>query len=172
MFGKIYNSGNSHWSINCLVRLAIEELTKTPHDWPSASVGIITVFVRAMNAGDVRLSTRDATSFNSFVPIHAICVVQEYEFKALLSWKENMTFRSLSYMELHWNNMMASSNGNIFRVTGPLCGKFTGHRWIPLTKAGDAELWCILWSAPEQTVEQIIPTLVIWDAIVIIMTSL
>ena len=27
--------------------------------------------------------------------------------------------------------MMTSSNGNIFRVTGPLCGEFTGHRWIP-----------------------------------------
>ena len=29
--------------------------------------------------------------------------------------------------------MMTSSNGNIFRVTGPLCGEFTDHRWIPLT---------------------------------------
>ena len=27
--------------------------------------------------------------------------------------------------------MMTSSNGNIFRVTGHLCGEFTGHRWIP-----------------------------------------
>ena len=44
--------------------------------------------------------------------------------------------------------MMTSSNGNIFRVTGPLCGEFTGPRWIPLTKASDAELWCFLWSAP------------------------
>ena len=43
--------------------------------------------------------------------------------------------------------MMTWSNGNIFRVTGPLCGEFTGHRWIPLTKASDAELWCFLWSA-------------------------
>ena len=25
---------------------------------------------------------------------------------------------------------MTSSNGNIFRVTGHLCGEFTGHRWI------------------------------------------
>ena len=25
--------------------------------------------------------------------------------------------------------MMTSSNGNIFRVTGHLCGEFTGHRW-------------------------------------------
>ena len=34
-----------------------------------------------------------------------------------------------------------TSNGNIFRVTGPLCGEFTGHRWIPITKASDVELW-------------------------------
>ena len=47
---------------------------------------------------------------------------------------------------------MTSSNGNIFRVTGPLCGEFKGHRWISLTKASDEELWCFLWSAPEQTV--------------------
>ena len=40
---------------------------------------------------------------------------------------------------------MTSSNENIFRVTGPLCGEFTSHRWIPLTKASDAELWCFLW---------------------------
>ena len=45
-------------------------------------------------------------------------------------------------------SMMTSSNGNIFRVTDPLCREFTGHRWIPLTKASDAELWCFLWSAP------------------------
>ena len=29
-----------------------------------------------------------------------------------------------------------------FCVTGPLCGKFTGHWWIPSTKASDAKLWC------------------------------
>ena len=32
----------------------------------------------------------------------------------------------------HWRwIMMTSSNGNIFRVTGHLCGEFTGPRWIP-----------------------------------------
>ena len=41
--------------------------------------------------------------------------------------------------------MMKSSHGNIFRVTGPLFGEFTGHRWIPSTKANDAEHWCFLW---------------------------
>ena len=39
--------------------------------------------------------------------------------------------------------MITSSNGNIFHVTGPFYGKFTGDRWIPRTKASDAELWCL-----------------------------
>ena len=43
-------------------------------------------------------------------------------------------------MKKLWN--MTSSNGNIFRVTGHLCGEFTGPPWIPHTKASDAELWC------------------------------
>ena len=64
-------------------------------------------------------------------------------------------------MSQYWY-MMTSSNGNIFRVTGPLWGEFTSHRWIALTKSSDQELWCFLWSAPEQTVEQTIETPVIW----------
>ena len=38
-------------------------------------------------------------------------------------------------------DMMMSSNWNIFRVTGHLCGEFTGDWWIPRTKANDAEIW-------------------------------
>ena len=60
------------------------------------------------------------------------------------------------YNDLHINTiitMMTSSNENIFRVTGPMCGEFTGRRRIPLTKASDAELLCFLWSVPEKTVE-------------------
>ena len=49
--------------------------------------------------------------------------------------------------------MMTSSNGNIFRVTGPLCGEFTGRRWIPLTETSDAGCWYFLWSPPEETVK-------------------
>ena len=36
--------------------------------------------------------------------------------------------------------IMTLSNGNILRVTGYLCGEFTGPRWIPRTKASNAEL--------------------------------
>ena len=61
---------------------------------------------------------------------------------------------------------MTSSNGNRFRVTGRLWEKSTGHRWIPLTKASEAKLWCFVWSVPEQTFEQTIETAVIWDVII------
>ena len=47
------------------------------------------------------------------------------------------------------HELMTSSSGNIFRVTGHLCGEFTRHRSISCTKARDAELWCFLWSEPE-----------------------
>ena len=49
---------------------------------------------------------------------------------------------------------MTSSIGYIFCITGLLCGEFTDHRRVPLTKASDAELWCFPWSVPEQMVEQ------------------
>ena len=56
--------------------------------------------------------------------------------------------RPLKYILVQFNNiMMTSSNGNILRVTGPLSGDFTGHRWIPLTKASYVELRYFLWSA-------------------------
>ena len=43
------------------------------------------------------------------------------------------------------NFMVTPSNGNIFLVIGLWCGEFTGHRWIPFTKASEAELWWFLW---------------------------
>ena len=43
---------------------------------------------------------------------------------------------------------------------------------ISLPKASDAEHWCFLWSASEQTVEQTIARLGIWYPIVSIMTAL
>ena len=81
--------------------------------------------------------------------------------------------RTLLILRLeHFGRMMTSSNGNIFRVTGPLCGEFTGDWWIPLTKASDAELSCFLWSALEWSIEKTIVRLVISDASALIMTSL
>ena len=50
----------------------------------------------------------------------------------------------LIYFTLHYDVIKWKH----FRVTGPLYGEFTGHLWIPLTKASDAKLWFFLWSAP------------------------
>ena len=52
---------------------------------------------------------------------------------------------------------------------GPMWGESTGHRWIPLTKASDAEHWCFLWFASEQTFEQTIKTQVIRGIIMLTM---
>ena len=38
-------------------------------------------------------------------------------------------------------------------LLAPWCGEFTGHQWIPLTKASDSELWYFLLSVPVQTAE-------------------
>ena len=55
-------------------------------------------------------------------------------------------FTSCSWWFILNVDMLTSSNGTSLRITGHLCGEFTGHRWIPRTKASDAALWCFLWS--------------------------
>ena len=45
-----------------------------------------------------------------------------------------------------WRHQMETSSSFF-----TLWGKTTSRRWIPLTKAGDAERWCVLWSATEDT---------------------
>ena len=64
-------------------------------------------------------------------------------------WKHVTWVSDLWHVHMHIVVMMTSSNANIFRVTGHLCGEFTGPRWIPCTKASDEGLWCFLWSESE-----------------------
>ena len=93
---------------------------------------------------------RNSTEF----PVARHIFVRKWVFH---SWKYILHYwASASSMELRCFSllaMMTSSNGNIFRVTGPLCGEFTGDRGIPRTNANAAELWCFLWSASELTIE-------------------
>ena len=74
-----------------------------------------------------------------------------------LKWKKKC-FKLIRLWTMMQLLMVMETNGNIFRVTGPLWGKSTGHQGIPLTNASDPELWCFLWSAPKQTVEQTMET--------------
>ena len=48
-------------------------------------------------------------------------------FMVLTSFTQNIPDSSSEWL----TPMITSSNGNIFRVTGPLCGEFTGVRGIP-----------------------------------------
>ena len=47
-----------------------------------------------------------------------------------LIWINDGRFDSHARASQHLDHMMTSSNGNIFRVTGHLCGEFTGEREI------------------------------------------
>ena len=47
----------------------------------------------------------------------------------LLIWRHRCG--STAEAPIGWFSMMTSSNGNIFRVTGPLCGEFTGPGEFP-----------------------------------------
>ena len=51
-----------------------------------------------------------------------------------------LAYENISKKYWHRKYMMTSSNGNIFRVTGHLCGEFNGLRWIlhtqrPMTRS-------------------------------------
>ena len=72
------------------------------------------------------------------------------------------TYGTLTWSQAWWRHPMET-----FSALLTLC-----NRWIPITTASDAELWCPYWSAPEQTVVQTIETPVIWDVIALIVTSL
>ena len=66
--------------------------------------------------------------------IYSMSMCKLHDFNSLYpQTKENRIWSANAYYI-----MMTSSNGNIFRVTGHLCGEFTGPRWIPNNrKAGD-----------------------------------
>ena len=105
--------------------------------------------------------------------VHFNVKIGRYLYKHGHSVVERTRYKTWFYMEptpvKNRYHMMTSSNGNIFRVIGPLCGEFTGHRWIPRKKVNDAELWFFFLSAPwiNGWVK-----LVIWNAVEPIMTSL
>ena len=66
---------------------------------------------------------------------------------------DQYNFRT-THLRSQWYNawryfMMTLPNGNVFRVTGPLCGEFTGHRLNSLHKGQWRRalmfLWSVLW---------------------------
>ena len=94
-----------------------------------------------------------ATNFGSLCPKVTNFGSQNFGYQILFCTRLLMVANGVRHISQHRFIMMTSSNGNNFRVTGPLWGESTGHRWISPTEASDAELWCFLWSAPEPKVD-------------------
>ena len=65
------------------------------------------------------------------------CLFQQYLISRKWVWHKRyghllMTNKLSGILHVGYKlSMMTSSNGNILRVTGHLCGEFTGPRWIP-----------------------------------------
>ena len=99
-----------------------------------------------------------------FRDIYNLCITMTpHEHQTVLNlWQLDYLFNSLFWFTLyeisrvsktghHAERYLSGTHDDVikwklFRVTGHLCGEFTGLRWIPRTKASDAELWCFLWS--------------------------
>ena len=119
---------------------AIEDQAKT---WTQPPVPI-------MSEAYTYIHTYTYTCTYINIYIHTYTYTYIYIYTYTYGWTEILVMSCwFSPVTIGRISMMTSSNGKIFRVTGHLCGEFTGHRWIPLSKASVAELWYFLWSAPE-----------------------
>ena len=76
------------------------------------------------------------TFFLKFVSVIWLSKRQKAHFSVLIYTRNRCAQRLRPLIR----NMMTSTNGNIFRATGPLCGEFTGHRWIPRQRPGTRSL--------------------------------
>ena len=109
---------------------AAHSCTSSEHEVSSSGKNVLGI------SGDFSsLSERGFISYVMAVACHT-CVM------AIMNLTKNSSYRTFLKTIINpFHLMMTSSEGNIFRVTGHLCGEFTHHRWIPRTKASDAELW-------------------------------
>ena len=67
------------------------------------------------------------------------CGIKWLSIRMCTPWR-NTAFSYCVFSECYWvitvpEFMMTSSNGNIFRVTGPLCGEFTGPGEFPTQRS-------------------------------------
>ena len=74
-------------------------------------------------------------------------------FKAVVTKKINVIVLPLITLFLRVNDQLGMLHDDVikwkrFPRNWPFVREVTGHRWLPRTKANDAEFWCFLWSAP------------------------
>ena len=137
------------WQLNCLFNSLFRQTANKKiiawHYWHLVRGIPCQQIINAEGFYNVQMSSWNKHSWRSIYLISYRFARVFYRLSIQYAYGRHTTWR----LEAARLVMIMSSNGNIFRVTGPLCGEFTGPRWIPLTKASDAELWCFLSSVPE-----------------------
>ena len=89
----------------------------------------------------IKIQTSLIISAKSAIAL-SVCVIEKAS--CMLCWYQ--TCRIMWYLVFRhswWRHQIET-----FTRYWPFVREFTGHRWIPPTKASDTELWCFLWSAP------------------------
>ena len=137
----LHISHHSGWICNWTHMLTKTTMYKIEHNNPfSNMISCKLYLMRALHA----IHIIQCVSYDMHTAVLGFIIL----LTVLIGFKESLTHIFQGFFS---QVMMTSSNGNIFHVTGPLCGEFTGDRWLPHTKASDVELWCFLWSVPEWT---------------------
>ena len=143
------------WNRNsqCVTNCTGDEETRLPHSPQQdtlVNIYFIDILVRIQIEINIKYIhiTRKAALTSDWRLIWWNTIYQSVVYQSMLI---RVCIRMWFHHRYKWTNvnMRTSSKGNIFRVTGHLCGEFTGHRWFPLTKPSDAELWCFLWFVTE-----------------------
>ena len=118
----------------------------------------------------VELSVSSVSSFG--IPFQILTASFPYlKLVILCTWYGSFVCPDSTYTQRHgkehtwWHHQMETFSALLALCEGnPLVD--SPH------KGSDAELWCFLWSVPEQTVEKTIERPVIWNAIALIRTSI
>ena len=71
---------------------------------------------------------------NDWVDVYVSCQENHSSTNMSHPWCACVRFLDKNHSALSWLRRAAFHNGNIFRVTGHLCGEFTGYWWIPPNK--------------------------------------
>ena len=137
-----------YWSIHIKVELNLYKRPQKAYEFPDSKVHGAnmepTSVLSAPNGPHVGPT-------NLAIRVHHKSALKPFDCRLMeithtcLNYKDSLTKPSVSVYSIGFHDDVIK--WNIFRVTGHLWGEFAGHRWLPRTKASDAEIWCFLWSA-------------------------
>ena len=116
----------NYWQLNCFFQGHVQAIDKEESEIriTDSLWGESTRHPDSPHKGDV---------MRKVFPSHGITIVSSFVMIWFIFSRKLPHICTWTLLVTGWI-MMTSSNGNIFRVTGHLCGEFTGDRWIPRKK--------------------------------------